>query len=84
MWIWIVAGVMGFLVLVELIVLITGLTRKRGYSLQRSGRPKKRREYNGGYHLQRGNRTKIQRLNDHTGRLQRGGHPKKRPQINLD
>ena len=84
MWLWIVAGVMGFLVLVELILLISGLTRKRGYSLQRGGRPEKRKDYTSSYQLQRGGHQKRRRLNDRSVRLQRGSRPKKRPEINLD
>ena len=84
MWIWIVAGIMGFLVLVELIVLITGLARKDRFKLQRGARPEKRRDYNSSYQLQRGGHQKRRQLNDRTGRLQRGGRPQKRPQINLD
>jgi hypothetical protein len=84
MWIWIVAGIMGFLVLVELIVLIVGLTRKGGFSLQRGKRPEKRKEYGSTYQLQRGRHQKRRQLNDRTGRLQRGSRPKRRPEINLD
>jgi hypothetical protein len=84
MWIWIVAGVMGFVVLVMLIVLIAGLTRKRGYSLQRGGHPKKRKNYGSTYTLQRGSSPKRKRLSDRTGRLQRGARPKKRSQFDLD
>lgn len=84
MWIWIVAGIMGFLVLVELIVLIIGLARKEGSKLQRGARPEKRKDYTSSYQLQRGGHQKKRRLNDRTGRLQRGGRPKKRSQINLD
>jgi hypothetical protein len=82
--IWIVAGVMGFLVLVGLIALVFGLTRKHGYGLQRGARPEKRRAYGSTYELRRGGHQKVRHLNDRTGRLQRGSRPKKRPQINLD
>ena len=82
--IWIVAGIMGSLFLLLLIVLVFGLTRKHGYSLQRGARPKKRKEYGSNYELRRGGHQKRRHLNDSTGRLQRGGRPKKRPNINLD
>jgi|GEM_PF-4045999 len=84
MWLWIVAGIMGFLVLVMLIALIVEITRRRGYSLLRGARPARRREYGSSYRLQRGGHEKRRYLNLRTGRLQRGAHPKKRPQINLD
>ena len=84
MWIWIVAGIMGFLVLVMLIALIVSLTHKRGYSLMRGGRPKKRKNLGSTYILQRGGHSKVKHMNLRTGRLQRGARPKKPQQINID
>ena len=84
MWVWIVIGIMGFLVVAVLITLVARLLGVgRGYSLQRGGRPQKRRDYNSSYHLQRGGHQKMQHLNLRTGRLQRGSRPKKRT-IDLD
>jgi len=84
MWVWIVAGIMGFFFFIVLIMLISMLVHKRGYGLQHGARPEKRKQYNSSYRLQRGDRHKVKHISLRTGRLQRGARPKRRLQINLD
>ena len=85
MTIWIITGIMGFLVVAALFYLIYRLLGLgHGYSLQRGRRPMRRKEYGSTYTLHKGGHEKVKHLNLRTGRLQRGLRPRRRPLVNMD